>query len=444
MKRSKKLKYDHITLLAEGDAEDQSMAGTMFYKQIAKFGKWVNPLYPIEFMELDREWAQTIVDNFNAGIIDRVPVPLDHTDATEANTGEVVKLEIKDDGLYAYLDIRRPNVVEDINNGLIFDVSISFDWDYIDTADGKHHGPTLLHVALVNNPYLKGMPAFQEAVDVAFSKVAEKMTAALSLPKSSSVIMLSESKIKELSMNVAKVKNDKDFPVEIAVKNEDGEEVKKTLQPGEETEVPKEQAEGVLTTIAEATDPEGEGSGEGEGEGEGSGSEGEGEGEGGEGSGEGEGSEQLSEAERKELEDLRQKTALSEVEKSYQTLLSAGKITPAQKEAFMRLSEVHTTKVELSGKQVSLSKIVTDILEAGPKRVNFSEEGSGKNGEGEGEGAGSGAGTEDKKPSETLSEEERKGMQATGADPKRMDELAGKYPAMASALASDNKSEGES
>jgi hypothetical protein len=45
----------------------------------------------------------------------------------------------------------------------------------------------------------------------------------------------------------------------------------------------------------------------------------------------------------------------------------------------------------------------------------------------------------DKKPSELLSDEERKGMQATGADLKKMDELAEKYPAMKSALVNDNK-----
>ncbi len=428
MKRSKKLKYDHIALFAEGDVDTQEMVGTVFYKQIAKFGKWINPLFPIEFMELDKEWAQTIVDNFESGVIEHVPVPLDHTDQTEANTGEVLKLEIKEDGLYAYLDIRRPNVVDDIVNGLIFDVSISFDWDYIDTADGKHWGPTLLHVALVNNPYLKGMPEFEEAQVGSYSEQWGKLQTTLALPKSSSVIMLSESKVKELNMETVTVKNDKEFDVTISVKNDEGEAVDKVLKPGEEAEVPKDQSEEVLGQITDAVDPEAETDEEKKAR------------------------EEQEEADRKkkeeedaglsddekqakkdqeELADLRQKQALSEVAKSYTTLLSAGKITPAQKDAFMQLAEAHTTKVELSGKQVSLSKIVTDILEAGPKRVNFSENGSGKEGGEGGEGEGSG---DDKKPSESLSDVESKGMQAVGADPKRMDELSEKYPAMKSAL----------
>ncbi len=443
MKRSKKLKYDHIALFAEGEADTQALAGTVFRKQIAKFGKWVNPLFPIEFMELDREWAQQIVDNFNAGVIDHVPVPLDHTDQTEANTGEVIKLEIEDDGLYGYLDIRRPNVVDDILGGLIFDVSISFDWDYIDTADGKHHGPTLLHVALVNNPYLKGMPEFEEAQVGAYSEQWGKLQTTLALPKSSSVIMLSESKVKELNNNMetATVKNDRDFDVEIKVKNEEGEEVAKTLKPGEEAEVPKDQSEAVLGQISDAEKPaeggEGEGDEGGEGSGEGEGA-GEGEGEGGEGN-PGSGQPNLSEKDRKELAELRKKQALSDTREMYQTLLSAGKITPAQEESFMQLAKVHGQTVQLSkDKNVSLSELVKGILESGPKVAKFSESGSGKDGEGEGSGEGAGSGA-DKSPSENLSDEESKGMQAVGADPKRMDELSEKYPAMKSALNQPSK-----
>lgn len=423
----KQLKYKHIALFAEGD-NDSQMVGTVFRKQIAKFGKWVNPLFPIEFMELDEAWAKDLVKNFNAKVIDHVPVPLDHTDMTEANTGELIKLEIvPGDGLYGYLDIRRPQTVEDINNGLIFDVSISFDWNYIDTAEGKEHGPTLLHVALVNNPYLKGMPAFEEAQVGSYSEQWGKLQTALSLPKSDSVIMLSESKVKELqAMETATVKNDKEYAVEITVKNEEGEEVKKTLAAGEETEVPKDQSEAVLGQIADAVDPDAEDD---------SNSDDEGDDENGDGNqDEQDDKSNLSETERKELEDLRKKQALSEVESMYNTLLSNNKIVPAQKDKFMALAELHTTTVQLSGKPVSLSRIVTGILEAGANVSKFSEDGSGKDGEGQDDEEDT-----DKKPSELLSDEERKGMQATGADLKKMDELAEKYPAMKSALTNDNK-----
>lgn len=432
MKRSKKLKYDHIALLAEGDAESQNIVGTVFYKQIAKFGKWVNPLFPIEFMELDKEWAQSIVDNFNAGVIDRVPVPLDHTDQTEANTGEVIKLEIQDDGIYGYLDIRRPNVVDDINNGLIFDVSISFDWDYIDTENGDHHGPTLLHVALVNNPYLKGMPAFEEATQGSFSKHFSKLTTALALPKSNSVIMLSESKVEELSnMEEATVKNDKEYAVEITVKVDD-DEVTKTLAPGEETTVPKDQAEDVLKQIEDAVDPEADPEADPEKD-----PEADPEKDPKDPPADPEKDPEETEQEKKDREELSELRA----EKAFNALLSEGYITPAQKDKFMELSKAQgssTVSLSRDNKKVSLSltEAITEVLKAGPKVAKFSESGSNKDGDDP-------KPEDNKKPSENMSEAELKGMQATGADPKRADELAEKYPAMAEALSSNDKKDEE-
>ena len=436
MKRSKKLKYDHIALFAEGDQATQEIVGTVFRKQIAKFGKWVNPLFPIEFMELDKEWAKSIVDNFNAGVIDRVPVPLDHTDQTEANTGEVIKLEIQDDGIYGYLDIRRPNVVEDIVNGLIFDVSISFDWDYIDTENGDHHGPTLLHVALVNNPYLKGMPAFEEATQGSFSKHFSKLTTALALPNTGSVIMLSESKVKELSnMEEATVKNDKAYAVEITVKVDD-DDVTKTLAPGEETTVPKDQAEAVLSQIEEAVDPEADKDADADKDQDADKDADKDSDKDKDADADKDEDEDESEQDKKDREELSELRA----EKAFNALLSEGYITPAQKDKFMELSKAESKQaVNLSrdGKTVSLSlsEAMAELLKAGPKVAKFSENGSSKDGD---EDADKDKDT-DKKPSENMSEAELRGMQATGADPKRADELAAKYPAMAEALSSKNK-----
>ena len=80
----------------------------------------------------------------------------------------------------------------------------------------------------------------------------------------------------------------------------------------------------------------------------------------------------------------------------------------------------------------------SDILQAGPQVVKFSETGTQKTEEEEAaakKAADEAAAAEaSKKPSELLSDQEKAGMEAVGADPSRMDELAGKYPAMAAAL----------
>lgn len=432
-------------LLAAEDSDKASLNGTIYRKQIARFGKWVNPMYPYgsedRDMILDKAWADEMIANFKKKVIDRVPVPVNHTDDTSANAGEVIKLELSKDGsgLDAYIDVRRTTVVEEIENGLIFDVSMSFDWDYVDTENGTHHGITLLHVALVNNPYLTKMKPF-ETVKEAIDNLSRKLIpTALANSNSGSVIMLSETKAKELNAMDATVKNDKDFEVKITVKNEEGEEVEKTLASGEETTVPQDQAEAVLKQIQDAEAPKSEDDGEGDDGDEGEGGEGSGDGEGegeGEGSGEEEGEED--DDEKTELSRTKAELARYKVQEKYNTLLSAGKITPAQKDKFMALSEVSITgSVKLSnGKNVDLASLVTGILEAGPARVKFSEDGSGKENEGD---EGEEGNDEDKKPSETLSKEELAGLKATGITPERMDELAESNPAFKDALEKMNK-----
>lgn len=401
------LQHNNIVMFSKAtDLAGGTMTGTVFYKQIVKFGKWVNPLFPIEFMELDKKWAEQVVKNFNSKIIDRVPVPLSHDDWDPSkNAGEVMKLEIKEDGLYAYLDIRRQEVIDDINNGLIFDVSISFDWNYTDTAKGDEHGPVLLHVALVNNPYLKGMKPFEETAE----EFSNKFSEALALSTKTSAIMLSEDKAKELK-TMHKVKNDKEFAVSVTV-TEDGEEVTKEIAPGEELEVAEDQVEAVTQAIADAVAPEaGEENGDEAGEGEENGEE------------EGEESEEEKTA-AEQLSEARRELAKYKLSEKYESLLKAGKITPAQKDKFLELSEIKNETVQLSENQVSVIDIVSGILEAGPQVISFSENGSAATGEGENNAEdAANAGKEE------LTAEELAGMKAVGADPEKYKEYKEKYP----------------
>ena len=458
---------NHIMMFADSTAPLEQINGTQYRKMIAKFGKWVNPLFPIEYMELDKEWATQVKANFDAKVIDRVPVPLNHTDDVSANTGEVIELQVEADGLYAVMEIRDWKTVGDINDELIFDVSISFDWNYVDTEKGIEHGPVLLHVALVNNPYLKGMGGFEKTEAQIAKEQAESAAwgdmewlTDFSSKHKKSAIMLSESKAKELRDMFVTIKNDKDFPVTISVKDEYGEAVKKILQPGEEVQVPSDQGEAVLKMVADAVkadDEEGESDEDKatreakEAEDQAAADKKKEEDDAAAAAAAAEADKDLTDeekaakAEKAELSDLRAKNAKLELSEKYQTLLKAGKITPAQEARFMALAEVHSTTVQLSGKQVNLSQIVADILQAGPQVVKFSEEGTQKTEEekkAEEEAAAAAAAADaSKKPSELLSDQEKAGMEAVGADPKRMDELAGKYPAMAAALNTNQSNE---
>ena len=411
-----------------------TMQGTIYRKQIVRFGKWVDPFDPQDVMTLDEDLAKKFQKNFLGKVIDRVPVPVNHTDDASANSGELIKLEIEKDGIYGYLDIRDEKTAEDIKKGLLFDVSISFDWDYVDTETGKHWGPTLLHVALVNNPYLVHMKGFEQVTDAAGS-FANQIKTALGLAQKSNTgaIMLSESKVKELrDMKLSKVTNDREFELTIKVKGDDGVEVDKVLKAGEEVEIPEEQLESVKAQIADAVDPNAE-----DDKGDDDQEEEENDDKGGDDSAD----------VKKELSRAQAKLAEYETEKLYSTLLSKGKITPAQKDKFMALANANAgakvTSLSKDGKQitVSLAKAVASVLNAGPVIANLNNEaGSGKGDDNKGEGDDNGA---NKKPSEKLSDSESKGLQAVGASPDRLDELSAKYPEMASTLDKLDNDKGE-
>lgn len=450
---------NHIMMFADTSDVLEKINGTQYRKMIAKYGKWVNPLFPIEYMELDKEWAQEVAKNFEAKVIDHVPIPLNHTDDVSANTGELVGVEVGEDGLYGILEIRDWQTIDKIESGVIFDVSISFDWNYVDTELGQEHGPVLLHVALVNNPYLKGMTGFEKTADQLEKEEAEaaawgdlEFLTDFSKKHKQSAIMLSESKAKELREMLVTIKNDRDFPVTISVKDEDGEAVEKVLQPGEECQVPQDQSEAILATITDAVKADDDEESE-EDKAAREAKEAEDQAAADKKKEEDEAAaaaaaaaadkdltdeEKAAKAEKAELADLRKKNATLELSQKYDTLLKAGKITPAQKDRFMALAEVHGSTVQLSGKPVQLSQVVVDILSAGPQVVKFDESGTAKTEEekkAEQEAADAAAAADaSKKPSELLSDQEKAGMQAVGADPSRMDELAGKYPAMAAAL----------
>lgn len=426
-----KTKYGNILQFASEDSTPATFKGSIYKKQIAKFGQWVNPDYPWfsddPHMTLDKAWADTIVKNFNDDALGSpVPVPLNHTDDVRANTGLVKKLEVKADGLYAELEISDDETIDKLDKGLVFDVSISFMWDFIRQDNGKHYGATLLHVALVNTPYLIGMNAF-EKVGEALSRLSNNLLKPLGLAHTASegAIMLSRSKAKELSqMKLSTVTNDKDFDVTVTYKEGD-EDKEVVVKAGENVEVPEDVLEDVSTQIADAEKPEEEPENPEETP--------------------EETPEEIPEEDDdkdKELAKARLENAELKLGKRYDELLSTGKVVPAQEAKIKALAKLGVG-VQLStdaGHKVDLATIVLDILEAGNKQFSTDENGSGDTPPEETpEDEENPEEDENKKPSETLSEAELAGFKAVGADPSKMDELAEKDPVFREALKSLSK-----
>lgn len=414
---------------AREDTQKATFSGSVYRKQLAKFGDWVNPQYPAlsskPIMKLDLAWAEKIVENFNRNTLGApVPVPLNHTNEVEANTGRVQSLEIvPGDGLYGNLVITNEKTVEKLDKGEIFDVSISFDWNHIRTDDNKNYGPTLLHCALVNNPYLLEMNTF-EKVGTALSRLEESFKPVGLSFAGRDVIMLSRDTMKELSNMATKtLKNDKGFAV--TVKFKDGDEDKElVVEPGEDVIVPEDAADEVTTQLSEAeestdenaTDESNEAGGE-------SGSEAD----------QGE----TNEGEAEELSRLRKENTELRLSKSFDDLLSQGKVIPAQRDKFMELSKLDTG-VQLSKDKDAVS-VVLDLLSTGSQQFSTEESGSSK----EDENASSDntdQSDEGKKPSELLTEEDTKGLQALGVTPEQMDKMAAESPLFAKSLVELSKS----
>ena len=459
------------TLSAKDKGEEGDWKGRRFRKQIAAFGQLYSPLDGEECELLDEAWAEEMLANFEAKqsgkipTLPRVSIPFDHWSGTKDNAGEVVALEIvPGDGVYATLEIRDYEALYRLEQDLVFDVSMCFNWHYIDTRTGDDRGIVLEHVALVNDPFITGMNAFEEAPEQLKRDEVEAAEAYLDNfnRRTNAVVMFSKNKVEELAKmrkhfskdtegeepEVVEVTNDRDFDVVITVKDDDGEDVSKTVKAGETVEVPADQAEAVKKQIADAKDPnekEGEGddkenmSREGEADEDKDGDEKEGDGDGeadeneAEKKGEGDDKENLSRSEREELSRLRAERNQAKAETAYQTMLSAGMIVPAQKDAFMQLHQNLSKaggRVEFSrdGKKVELSttELLEELVKAGGKRVQFNQTGS-TNGEA--------ADKDDAAISKNLSQEEVEGLKANGITTKQIDELAAKSPAYAEAMA---------
>lgn len=416
---------------AADDTQAATFSGSVYRKQLAKYGEWVNPEYPYlssdPIMTLDEVWGNKIVENFNANTLGGpVPVPLNHTNDVKANTGRVQSLEsVPGDGLYGELLIADQSTIEDLDNGTIFDVSISFDWNHVRTDNNKSYGPTLLHVALVNNPYLIEMNTF-EKVGPALSKLEEAFKPVGLSMAGRNVMMLSRTKMKELSnMATATIKNDKEFPVTVTFKDGDDDSTV-VLQPGEEVTVPEEAADDVATQIADATEATADGD-EDATDGDGTGDTAD------------EGDTTDGEDAQTELSRVKLENAELKLSRDFDALLAEGKVIPAQKDKILALAKL-SQGIQLStgsDTKTNVAAVVLDILRSGKQQFSTDESGSSK--EDEDATDKQDQSDEGKKPSELLTEAELAGFKAVGADTAKMDEMAAKDPRFAEALASLSK-----
>lgn len=411
---------------AAGDTEYPEAKGKIYKKRIINFGEYADQWFPEYFLHLDEAWGESVLTNFKAKTVGRVYVPASHTDDPDKNRGEVIDMFLSDDGkgIDAIIDIRDEETVEKIEADLIWDVSIGFTMNWI-TKDGEEKGPAIYHVALVNNPYIEDMTPFE-----AFAKLTSECREDVAKTFNANAIMLSRSGIKkEFSMEDEKIKiiNDKEFPVEVTFKEGD-EDKTVTVEAGAEVEVPADQKEAVEALIADAVKPEDEEEEEESEEDKAARLKKEQE----DADAESDKDKELAAA-RKQIQEYRAK----EVDAEYSKLLKEGKIVPAQEKAFKALALAGDTKVEFSkdGKtsQLPVSELLKEFTKNAPKLVNYSEEGN-NNGSGKKK-------VEGQTPYDTLTDEAKAGLKATGVSKERYNENVEKHPEMYPQHSADSEEE---
>lgn len=142
--------------------------GRVFEKHILSFGDLIYPGVKGGRVHIDQQWAETLKRNFDNKVCDIVQVPVagsnnEHTEDPFRNIGEVVGLAIRNGRIYAQIDARDEMAAARLGKTLL-GASAQLHLNYTDTRTGKKVGPTLLHVAITNRPYVLDLEDFNEVL----------------------------------------------------------------------------------------------------------------------------------------------------------------------------------------------------------------------------------------------------------------------------------------
>jgi hypothetical protein len=154
--------------LARGSGEARKKQGRVFEKHILNYGTLKHPKAPGGEVEIDDKFVDTMILNFSNGVCDIVQVPVagsknEHTEDPMRNIGEVIDIVKRDNKVYVHIDARNDAAADALGKTLI-GASAMMDLNYTDTRTGLPAGPTLLHTAVTNRPYVTGLEDYQEVI----------------------------------------------------------------------------------------------------------------------------------------------------------------------------------------------------------------------------------------------------------------------------------------
>jgi hypothetical protein len=187
-------------------ARSRQVQGRLFEKHILNLGPLIHPKTG-DVINVDKPFVAAMQQNFAKGVCDIVQVPLandanEHVEGPAANLGEVMGIKERGGKVYALIDARQD---PDKFGKTYLGASAFLSTNYTDSATGKKAGPTLLHVAVTNRPYVTGLEDYKEVLAASADNSGEVVV--LTPPEETEVPLTKE----EL---LAKLKDDHGIDVE--------------------------------------------------------------------------------------------------------------------------------------------------------------------------------------------------------------------------------------
>jgi hypothetical protein len=195
----------------------RTQQGVLFEKHILNYGDLLYPQAPGGKLKIDDSFVDAMIDNFNKKVCDIVQVPIadknnQHSEDPRDNIGEVVGLTKRNGKVYAQIDARDEDAAKKLGKTML-GASAMFATNYKDTNTDKRMGPTLLHVAVTNRPYVTGLEDFSEMGDLA----------RLSADGNGEAVILTATESKEKKMTLdelkAELKADHNIDVDVLLSN---------------------------------------------------------------------------------------------------------------------------------------------------------------------------------------------------------------------------------
>lgn len=336
MKKNKKENLYSIKLSGTGKMEEGK-----FRKQLLRYGTWTHADAPTGKLIVNKDTVKKIIANFKDKILDNVPVTLNHTDEPDKIVGNVTDLIQTDTGMDAIMEIKDKNIISKIKDKLIKGISASILPNYRDKELDQDKGETLIHSALVSEPYIKKMAGF-----VPLSEFKDMQLIELSEEKMKSKKKKRESLKEEVKPEIVTEKEEV-IEEKAEVKEETTEKKAEKKEPEAEVKKDLDKTDNKEDELEIETKDESET----------------------------ELSEKLSKSEAKIVE-LKQELRRKEADDYYSKLLNAGKIIPAQKDAVISLFSAEVNVINLAdNKESKIKDLLKSFFDSQPKMFDLKESG---------------------------------------------------------------------